>query len=145
MQAQLGPLGGTLLLGVLWGIWHFPQYLVLPAWAAESGGLNPASVGSELLAVLALAPVMTWLYNRTRGSVLLAILAHASVNTAQQMVGQLFPSATNAVVGATLGLGVLALALIAATRGRLGYREDTAGAAPAQGRTRSPLRNSEDW
>jgi uncharacterized protein len=59
LQAQLGPLGGTLLLGVLWGVWHLPQYVLVPAWAAESGGLNPASVGAFLLMVLALAPIMT--------------------------------------------------------------------------------------
>jgi len=128
MQTQLGPLGGTLLLGVLWGIWHLPQYFVLPAWAAESGGVTAVSVGSELLAVVALAPIMTWLFNHTRGSILLAILAHASVNSAQvALVSPLFPSAANEVVGAMLAFAVVALVLIVVTRGRLGYRWDEVG------------------
>ncbi len=122
LQAQLGPLGGTLLLGVLWGIWHLPQFYLVPAWAAESGGLSPTTVGVFLLMVLALAPLMTWLFNHTRGSALLAILAHASVNTAQvAMVNPLFPSAANNDVNLLLAFGAVALVLILVTRGRLGY------------------------
>ena len=138
LQARLGPLGGTLLLGVLWGVWHLPQYLV-PTWAEESGGLHPANVVLFLLMVLALAPIMTWLFNRTRGSVLLAILAHASVNTALlAVVNPLFPSAANDPVPAVLAFGVVALALIAATRGRLGYRGGQVGTPPANGAEQGP-------
>lgn len=122
LQARLGPLGGTLLLGVLWGVWRLPQYLV-PAWAEESGGLHPASVVLFLLMALALAPILTWLYNHTQGSILLSTLAHASVNTTLGVVvNPLFPRAANDPVPAVLDVGVVALELTAATRGRLGYR-----------------------
>jgi membrane protease YdiL (CAAX protease family) len=125
LQAQLGPLGGTLLLGVLWGVWHLPQYYLVPAWAEENGGRSLASVGTFLLIVLALAPLMTWLFNHTQGSVLLAILAHASVNTAQLVVvNQLFPSAANETINLLLAFAVVALVLIVVTRGRLGYSEE---------------------
>lgn len=131
MQEQLGPLGGTLLLGVLWGVWHLPQYVLVPDWAAQSGGLNPASVGTFLLMVLALTPIMTWIFNHTRGSILLAILAHASVNTAELVVvNQLFPSAANEAINGVLGFGAVALALILITRGRLGYRSAEVGPRP---------------
>ena len=72
--------------------------------------------------VLALAPVMTWLFNHTGESVLLAILAHASVNTVQQMVAQLFAGTASTLVNLLLAFGVVALVLVVATRGRLGYR-----------------------
>jgi membrane protease YdiL (CAAX protease family) len=121
MQTQLGPLYGTLLLGGLWAVWHLPQYLVLPEWVAENGGSDPASVGAFLLLVVALAPIMTWLFNHTRGSVLIAILAHGSVNTALQMVpGQLFPMVAFTLTPFAIALAVVAVVLIVVTRGRLG-------------------------
>jgi membrane protease YdiL (CAAX protease family) len=122
MQARFGPLRATLLLGVLWGAWHLPQYFV-PAWADQNGGAHPESIAVYLLTVMAIATIMTWVFNCTQGSLLLAMLAHASVNAAQVMVvNRLFPSMASSEVNALLGFGVAALALIVATRGRLGYR-----------------------
>ena len=130
MQANFGPLGGTLLLGALWGGWHLPQYLV-PDWADQNGGLHLASIAIFLLTVVTIAVIMTWVFNGTCGSLLLAMLAHASVNTAQVLVvNRLFPSVANTEVNALIGFGVVALVLILATRGRLGYeREPTAEGA----------------
>ncbi|HUX88637.1 MAG TPA: CPBP family intramembrane glutamic endopeptidase [Chloroflexota bacterium] len=127
LQAQLGPLGGTVLLGCLWGLWHLPQYLV-PAWSDQNGGLQPTSVGVFLLMVLALAPIMTWIFNHTHGSILLAILAHASVNASGQvLVNQLFPGAASTELNYLLAFGTVALVLIVVTRGRLGYRGGEVG------------------
>jgi uncharacterized protein len=47
MQAQLGPLNGTLLLGGLWALWHLPQYPVLPEWVAQNGGSDPAAASTR--------------------------------------------------------------------------------------------------
>jgi membrane protease YdiL (CAAX protease family) len=129
MQAELGPLYGTLLLGGLWALWHLPQYLVLPEWVAENGGSDPASVGAFLLLVFGLAPIMTWLYNHTRGSVLIAILAHGSVNTALQMVpGQLFPTLAITLAPVAVAFAVVSMVLIVVTRGRLGLPLTRSGA-----------------
>lgn len=38
-----GPLGGTLLLALVWAGWHFPQFL-MPEWADQSGGLSAATI-----------------------------------------------------------------------------------------------------
>ena len=124
LQKQLGPLGGTFLLGGLWALWHLPQFFVLPAWAAQDGGTNPVSIGVFILMVVALAPIMTWLFNQTQGSVFLAILAHNSVNTALQLIVLVFPGAANTLVGLLLAIGVWSLGLIVVTRGRLSYRGD---------------------
>jgi len=111
LQAQLGPLtwwhpaAGR---GV--DLWHLPQYFVLPEPVAENGGSDPASVGAFLLLVRALAPLMTWLFNESRGSVLIAILAHRSVNTGLLMVpSQLFPNTAGSLVPFALAFAVVAL------------------------------------
>jgi hypothetical protein len=73
---------------------------------------------------------MTWVYNNTKGSVFMAILGHASVDAFPN--GLLWPLLPTSLVvtgygvyfgyyGMVIGMGVFALAVIAWTRGRLGY------------------------
>lgn len=116
LQAQMGALRGTLVLGALWAAWHLPQYLV-PEWANENGGLNPTLVATFLLMVVAIAPVMTWLFNRTRGSLFLVMLAHSSINASLAV----FAVTASALNVGLLALGSLSVVLIVVTRGRLGY------------------------
>jgi uncharacterized protein len=70
--------------------------------------------------------VIIWVVNNTRNSVFMAILVHASWNTfyAAALV-QLFPSpiVLGSYLNLTIAAGALALVLIAATRGRMGYHQ----------------------
>jgi membrane protease YdiL (CAAX protease family) len=116
LQAQMGALRGTLVLGVLWAAWHLPQYLV-PEWADENGGLDPMLVATFLLMVVAIAPIMTWLFNRTKGSLFLVMLAHAAINASLAAL----VVASSALNVGVLAFGGLSIVLIVATRGRLGY------------------------
>lgn len=117
LQSMAGPLVGTLVLGILWGAWHLPQFLV-PEWAAENGGSDPGTIGLFLLLVLTLAPLLTWVYNGTRGSLFLAMVTHSSINASLAIVPAFGPGPM--VVG-VVAFGVIAVVLIVATRGRLGY------------------------
>ena len=123
LQTQMGALPGTLVLGALWAVWHLPQYLV-PEWANENGGLDPVLVVTFLLMVIAISPIMTWLFNRTRGSLFLVMLAHASINAALTV----FVVATSALDVGLLACGAVSVVLVVATRGRLGYAPLDAGA-----------------
>ena len=116
LQSQVGALRGTLLLGTLWAAWHLPQYLV-PEWADQNGGLDATLIVTFLLMVVAIAPILTWLFNRTGGSLLLVMLAHSSINAALAA----FVVATSAVNVGLLAFGGLSIVLIVATRGRLGF------------------------
>jgi hypothetical protein len=73
--------------------------------------------------------VIVWVVNNTRGSVLLAVLTHASWNAfySAALIG-LFPvrSVLGSYLNLTIAGGALALVLIAVTRGRLGYRPEAA-------------------
>ena len=76
-----------------------------------------------LALVTAIAVILTWVYNRTGGSVLMTILAHASVNTPQVVLVPLFPAVdvTRLNLAALIGFGLTAILILIFTRGTLGY------------------------
>ena len=103
LQARFGPLAATAILGLIWSVWHLP--------------LGPLA----MIVPFFLAPFYTWLYNRT-GSVLLAILLHASFTPAQDhliLQSSLSHGAADVVIGLAYLLGLVVL--LVATRGRLGF------------------------
>jgi membrane protease YdiL (CAAX protease family) len=139
LEQRSGPLLGSLVLGVLWGLWHLPLFLLVPGYNGAGVGFLGVLVPFVAFVVLVIAYtlVFTWVFNNTRGSILLAILLHTSINTAPYMLALLFPSLTRtALFGvSTLLVWVVAAAIIAAaTRGRLSYeryqREKAVTTAP---------------
>lgn len=74
LQAKYNALIASLIVGVIWAVWHLPKFF--------GTGLNgEGSFAWFTVAHLALAVLYTWLYNNTRGSLLLVTLFHASGNT----------------------------------------------------------------
>jgi membrane protease YdiL (CAAX protease family) len=76
LGARFGALGGALLLGVLWGLWHLPVVDALGA-ASPHGSSWPAFFASFVALLVALRVLIAWLYTHT-GSILGAQLLHAS-------------------------------------------------------------------
>jgi membrane protease YdiL (CAAX protease family) len=115
LQQRLTPLRATLLLAVLWGLWHLPIYGI-------------GFVGPMLFAFF-----YTYLYNKT-GSVGLCMLLHGSFTAA---LDNLTLASDSLAVDATIAATLLAatLVLVVATRGRLGYQPAVAdvGADSPQG------------
>jgi len=117
LQQGSGPLRGTLLLGGLWTFWHMPLFFV-PGFngaGTDVVGISLA-VAEFLVGTTAMAVIFTWVFNNTRGSLLLAILLHASLDTAA-------PSFASLLIFSTLYavFAVMALIIIVATRGYLCY------------------------
>jgi membrane protease YdiL (CAAX protease family) len=106
LQQRFTPLRATLVLAVLWGLWHLPVY-----------GLG--FVGPMLFAVF-----YTYLYNRT-GSVGLCMLLHGSFTAA---LDNLTLTTDNLTVDLTILATLVAATsvLIVVTRGRLGFQPTTA-------------------
>jgi membrane protease YdiL (CAAX protease family) len=119
LQPLLGPAAGTAVLGAVWAAWHLPN-VVFHGWDAATTALF-------LLATTLTAFAYTWLVNHARGSVLLAMLLHAGINTSSRLVAVIAPESALAGLETTvyavlsLAYGALAAVLLAATRGRLGY------------------------
>lgn len=74
LQQKHSALTATLILGVAWALWHLPAFFYRDTYVAM--GLV-AGLPLLLLSILAASIVFTWLYNSTRGSLLMVILFHA--------------------------------------------------------------------
>jgi membrane protease YdiL (CAAX protease family) len=120
LQPLHGPLVGSLILGLLWALWHLPEFLV-PAWAKSSGGSGFLDIVKFVVIAIAFGIVITWVFNNTKGSVLMAILVHASIDTFSMPMGARF-SPSEMATSILVSFGALALVVVALTRGRLGYQ-----------------------
>jgi CAAX protease family protein len=121
MERLHGPLLASLILGVLWALWHLPEFLV-PSWTAAMGGGGIVGITLFTITAITFTLVITWVFNNTRASVLLAILVHASIDTFSITLGAIFPArATASALPLMIGFGVVAVVLIVVTRGRLSY------------------------
>ncbi len=119
MQRRLGPLPGTLLLGLLWSGWHLPLFLTGWAIGRDLLTLVQFTVVGVLLSI-----VMTWVFNRTHESMPLSALVHISNNNALSVLWPaFFPTLPGRMIltASIIAYGVLSVILIVVTRGRLGY------------------------
>ena len=72
LQTKFSPLIASIILGLIWGFWHTPIYL--PQYGSF------IQYGIFLLNTIKIAIILTWLYNRTGGSVLATALMHTIGN-----------------------------------------------------------------
>lgn len=95
--------GVTLLLSwTAWAVWHLPLFAV--GLARNVSG----SVPLYAVLVVGLSVLLTWCYNGTGGSVLLAMLFHAGVNTAGGLlpVSEAAVARSPALIDAAMMVGV---------------------------------------
>lgn len=127
MQHRFGPLRGSLLLGLLWGGWHF--FLYLPGWWSQGALAGVTGAAIFVAFTVSISVVFTWLSNNTRASLLLAMLLHGSINGTATYVQVLADRGVIPVDAAmfSAGIGTLLIALLAAvivgwlTHRRLSY------------------------
>ncbi|MFL5733905.1 MAG: CPBP family intramembrane glutamic endopeptidase [Chloroflexia bacterium] len=116
LQKAIGPFWGSLVLGVLWAGWHAPLFF-LPDW---KGSVSPLLIAVAFSSwVIPFTFIMTWVYNSAQGSTLAATLMHAGENAAVALMAQQMLLVPGDFFLQAKVYGVLAIALIIATRGRL--------------------------
>ena len=133
LQDRYGPLMASVVVGVLWALWHLPAYFNSTQVVADKVGLGEVDRLLYLLPLLILLAtftriVMTCLFNVAMGSVIVVTLFHAAFNISNnELVTALMPQmksmfANNEWIYPVLG--VLALLLIVFTKGRLSYKAE---------------------
>jgi uncharacterized protein len=74
LQRCLAPFWACLVLGVIWGLWHLPAFL-LSGTPQSAWSFTPFFAGS-----IAISVIITALFNASRGSILLPAVFHFQAN-----------------------------------------------------------------
>lgn len=88
LQARFSPFTASLILGILWAVWHAP---------ARFGGIEAKSLEDTLIEwvlIVFVTFIFTWLFNRTKGTILVTALLHPSMNT----TGHFLPGTLGAIM-----------------------------------------------
>jgi membrane protease YdiL (CAAX protease family) len=121
-------LTSSLILGVLWGLWHLPTFFI--PGTPQYGLPLPAFV----LLTVEYSILLSWLYLHTKGSVLLATLCHGAINLSQGLfVGGIEGATRYWLLTITYGVAALILA-IALRLSSLREPATPVGQAPADSR-----------
>ncbi|MDQ7825451.1 MAG: CPBP family intramembrane glutamic endopeptidase [Candidatus Eremiobacteraeota bacterium] len=80
LQARYNPIVASIILGFFWQLWHIPLYFI---------GFYPFDTVQIALRFVEFLPgviVFTWLYNRSGGNLLIAVVFHASIDAFPQIL-----------------------------------------------------------
>lgn len=80
LQEKYNGLVSSLILGVIWTFWHLPFFYL--TGATQVGIPMPI----YLMLVVTITIYITWLYNNTRGSLIITILAHFIYNLSSTLI-----------------------------------------------------------
>jgi membrane protease YdiL (CAAX protease family) len=80
LQLDRSALGASLLLGVVWAVWHLPLFFVEGSFQREFVGFATSGFWLFMIGIVALSVIFTWVYNHTSRSILGIILLHGWVN-----------------------------------------------------------------
>lgn len=95
LSDRMGLRWASILLGVIWALWHLPQFFIR---ASDTYGQSFLLFAFQ---VIAISVALAWLWNVTAKSLLLPMLLHSAVNNSKDIV----PSA---ILGANSTFGLSA-------------------------------------
>jgi uncharacterized protein len=72
LQARHSALLASIVLGLLWGLWHLPLFLT------QGDPRASIPLGWWMAGIVLASIVYTWVYNHTQGSLLIALLLHTT-------------------------------------------------------------------
>lgn len=135
LQNRVGPLTASLVIGIIWGIWHLPTFFApLGVLSAMVSAVGLVFIIPYTLTTIANSIFMTWLYNKTKASALIAgVVWHAATNFWAPLIlsdsslvaareGTDLPTIALALyMSVAVVLMIVAIILLIVTKGKLGY------------------------
>lgn len=108
---RFGTLGGSVILGIIWGVWHLPLFFMPATWHGQMG-FQLAGFWTFLVMSIGLTLIMTWVYRSTNRSILSAVCLHFASNFTANL---LLPVSNNVEflrAALMLGIGMIACVLL---------------------------------
>jgi len=90
LSDHLGLRRASILLGMIWAVWHLPQFFIR---ASDTYGQSFAIFAFQ---VVAISVTLAWLWNVTSKSLLLPMLLHSAANNSTDIVPSSAPGANHA-------------------------------------------------
>lgn len=106
LMTEMGPLGASVVVGVVWTLWHVPMLTLQ--------GVRPSLYVVFVPFMVCGSVLFTWIYRHTRGSLLLAVLTHVGAHLDNP--GHAMPARYTPIVIHTIAYVVLAIALVSVDR-----------------------------
>ena len=134
LQEKLGkwaPIITSFIIGIVWAVWHLPEFYnpASTQYALGWSGFVPL-----IIMEITNSMIMTWLFNKTGGSVLVAgVIWHLAVDTFSttlltgftvtgMLAGDVMPAVDLGLITMlAVVMSVFALALLIVTKGKLGF------------------------
>ncbi len=111
LQQKYSALWSSVIVGVLWTFWHTPAFWAPEGTAISGQTVTLFNVGWYLIFMIGLSILHTFVYNNTKGSVLLAVLFHGMYTGPN--VFPLFPDISSTALSQIVKLAAIPVWVVA--------------------------------
>jgi membrane protease YdiL (CAAX protease family) len=119
---RFGPVSGSIVLGVVWAVWHFPLFLMPATWHGKMG-FQLAGFWTFIVFSVGLSLIITWVYQNTDRSILAGMLLHFTSNFTAQLLATTSNQVEMLRAVLLLAVGLAACGLMARKAGSREARE----------------------
>ncbi|NBB77595.1 MAG: serine hydrolase, partial [Bacteroidetes bacterium] len=85
LQKQYSPAKASLILGLIWSIWHLPASFI-PGTYQAGLGIGTHEFWLHFIGIVFLSIVISWIYINTNRSILVMVIFHATINVSGQLI-----------------------------------------------------------
>jgi uncharacterized protein len=86
LQVKRSALVSSLILGVVWSVWHLPLFFIEGSYQHDMVGFGTLEFWMFTIGIVPLSVTFTWVYNNTARSILAVILLHGWTNFTVQTI-----------------------------------------------------------
>jgi hypothetical protein len=86
LQLEWSALSASVILGVVWALWHLPLFFIEGSYQHDSVGFATTGFWLFMAGIVALSAVFTWIYNNTERSITGIIVLHGWVNFTAEII-----------------------------------------------------------
>ncbi len=108
LQARFNALASSLILGLLWAVWHIPLFFMNGTYQHDKLGFLTGNFWSFMYGPFIISVLFTWIYNNNNRSTLSAILFHFMTN----FTGELLPATGLSGIYGNILLTILSLTVV---------------------------------
>ncbi|KAA0010611.1 MAG: methyltransferase domain-containing protein [Thermoplasmata archaeon] len=108
LQARYNALFSSLILGVVWALWHVPLFFMKGTFQHDQLRFATPGFWSYIFGPIIISILFTWIYNNTNRSTLSAILFHLMIN----LTGEFLPLTEQGRIYSTVLVTLISLMVV---------------------------------